>query len=186
MGGRRVRMGTSLMKAWINERTVALLLLAFGILIFLITPFQVHLAVMQIPGWDQNTLSPKFFPRLVAICFVLAGFFMFITNKNRQDPFPVLAMTRWKIYRIISIAVYMVSYYIVLLIFGFYIASPLFLIALARGLGYKNWPVMVFAALSLSLVVLQTFSCWLKVIFPEGYVSEWFGVGDALLKTCFF
>ena len=186
MGGRRVSMGTSLMKAWINEGTVALLFLSSGIFIFLITPYQVHLAVMQIPGWDQNTLSPKFFPRLVAICLVVVGLVMFLTCKNRQDPFPVLGMSRWKIHRIISIAVYMVVYYIALLIFGFYIASPLFLVALSHGLGYKNWPVMILSAVSLALVVLQTFSCWLKVIFPEGYVSEWFGVGDALLKTCYF
>ncbi len=174
------------MKSWLNERNVSFFVIASGIVIYLITPYQVHLAVMQIPGWTQYTLSPKFFPRLVGICFVVIGTFMALTYKNRKDPFPVLDMTRWKIHRIMSIAVYMVVYYIALLIFGFYIASPLFLIALAWGLGYRNWPVVVFSALALAFFILQTFTCGLKVIFPEGYLSYRLGIEDIFYRTCFF
>lgn len=143
-----------------------LLAIAFGVALFLITPEQVERPRLVF-GQRPSGLDPDFFPRMVAVFFVLVGVALIWRARRLREENGMRALDGEAI---ISLSVTIAGFFAMALLMpwlGFVISSALLLVVLSTFYGNRNVVVGVLVSVGVPLLFFNVLRVWLKVVLPQ-------------------
>jgi hypothetical protein len=156
------------MRRFSAEAVIGCVLLVFSVAVYLIIPSQVA-ALMR---YDASMgLSPAVFPKF-AVMLIAAFSILLIVSGSRSKE----SLTRsdkqafaWRpgIRIIVTFGIF-VAYVFLIDIFGYFVMTPLALAGLMWYFGEKNWLLMVFLAVFITISLYLFFRYIMYIILPEG------------------
>ena len=149
-----------------NFNTVwGLVAIAFGVALFAITPGQVERPLLLF-GQKPSGLDPDFFPRLVAVLFVLFGGWLVWRSFALVETNGLRLLDREAIVNVAVTVLMFFAFAVALPRVGFVIAAVVVIAVLSTFYGNRN--VWAGAAISIGvpLAFFNIMRVWLKVVLP--------------------
>jgi len=115
----------------------------------------------------MNITSPALIPRLWAILLVLfSGYHISAMLRKKEKP----TKTHGHIKPLLLIFISLLLYFISIPWIGYFVSTPLFIVAGIYILGYKNWPIIIINAFGFVLFSYLIFQVVLKIDLPIGNI----------------
>ena len=138
----------------------------FGLVLFLITPYQVEEPVL-IFGQSLNALDPTLFPRVVAAGFVLLGLWYLAIGFGLQERNGFRDVDRQG-YRNVGVSVGAFALYAVAMEpLGFVLSSTLLIFGLSVFYGARSPVLVALVGISVPALIYLVFTRLLQVFLPE-------------------
>ncbi len=142
-----------------------------GFFIWLSVFFYYQTMLFDIPG-GLNITSPALIPRIWAIALFIAVIWNIINElKNKNKP---VKTGNFKLTA--KIILLLILYFIAIPYFGYFLSTPLFLIAAMYTLKYRKWSIMIINAFGFVLFSYLVFDILLKIELPLGRIFQSIGV----------
>lgn len=124
-------------------------------------------------GFPERAVSAALYVKFLSVClFLLSGILMAQTLLSPVKGKTIEWVKNPRKFLITTGA--MVVYVVLLYVIGFFPASILMMIGLARGLGYKKWKPLIIGALVMMVFIYLLFVQFLAVPVPAGLLGEVF------------
>ena len=151
----------------LNFNTVfGVLGIVFGIVLFIITPDQVDRPRLLF-GQKPSGLDPDFFPRMVAILFIIAGAWLIWRARTLVEENGLRSLDREAIINVIATLAGFLILALVMPKLGFVLSAIILLAVLSTF--YCNRNVLAGAAVSIGvpLAFYNILRIWLQVVLPQ-------------------
>jgi putative tricarboxylic transport membrane protein len=150
------------------EGTLAIITLIASVFLFYYAPDLVRGWAFTIPGTTDVALEPVFFPRLASSLTFIASLNLLITIPLRSDNVPA-SETNLESYMKVGLGLGLILLYLFSIFFiGFITSTIIFIFTMSFVSGYKNWKVILIAAIFVSLILQIIFRYGLHVNLPVG------------------
>lgn len=144
---------------------VALGCMALGVAVWLMIPYQVQ-EPPTIFGQNSSGISPKLFPRIAAIGFLLIGAIYFVASLRMDEPNPFRELPASAYLNLAVVLVAMVLYVALLKPLGYALSSALVAIAISLYYGSRNIFGIAFVGVAAPLAIYYLFTRMLTVSLP--------------------
>lgn len=152
---------------WMNFNTAfGLAAILFGVVLFIITPDQVERPRLLF-GQKPSGLDPDFFPRMVAVFFMIAGGWLIWRARTLREDNGMASLDGEAIMSVL----FTIGGFIVMAILmpwlGFVISSFILLAVLSTFYGNRNILLGLLVSAGMPLLFFNVLRIWLKVVLPE-------------------
>jgi tripartite-type tricarboxylate transporter receptor subunit TctC len=138
-------------------------ILLSGVFIWIAAFFFYQTTLFDIPQ-GLNITSPALIPRIWTVALLVFVIWNLINElKNKK---PVVGSKYPKV--LIKIIMALLVYFVTIPVIGYFISTPLFLIAGMYIMNYRNWPVIIINAFGFVLFSYGVFDLLLKIDLPLG------------------
>lgn len=144
----------------------AVLFVLFGIVLFLITPYQVEEPVVVF-GQSLNALDPTLFPRVLAVGFFVLGIWYFIKSFGLRERNGFRDVDRHGYVNVLVSLVAFALYAMAMEPLGFVLSSVLLVVGLAFFYGARNPILIALVGIGVPVTVYMIFTRLLQVFLPE-------------------
>ncbi|MBT7361835.1 MAG: tripartite tricarboxylate transporter TctB family protein, partial [Rhodospirillaceae bacterium] len=154
-------------RGWVNFNTVfGLLAIVFGVVLFIITPDQVERPRLLF-GQKPSGLDPDFFPRMVAVFFMIVGVWLVWRARTLREDNHMTALDGEGIMSVLfTIGGFLVMAALMPWL-GFVISSFILLLVLSTFYGNRNILLGLLVSAGVPLVFFNVLRVWLKVVLPQ-------------------
>ena len=154
-------------RGWVNVNTVfGVLGIVAGITLFIITPDQVERPRLLF-GQKPSGLDPDFFPRMVAVLFMITGVWLVLRSRKLIEENLMLGLDREAITSVLVTAACFGVMALVMPVLGFVLSSILLLAALSTYYGNRNILVGAIISIGVPLLFYNLLRIWLQVVLPQ-------------------
>ena len=144
----------------------AVFFVLFGILLYLITPYQVEEPVI-IFGQSLNALDPTLFPRILAVGFVLLGGWYAVVSLGLRERNGFRDLDRQACINVgVSIGAFAL-YAVAMEPLGFVLSSVLLILGLSAFYGARNLFLIALVGIGVPITIYMIFTRLLQVFLPE-------------------
>lgn len=151
----------------LNFNTVfGLLAILFGVVLFVITPEQVERPRLLF-GQKPSGLDPDFFPRMVAVFFIITGGWLILRARSLRESNGIRALDSEAV---MSVSVTVGGFIVMAVIMpwlGFVTSSFLLLLGLSTFYGNRNVIVGLVVSATIPFVFFNALRVWLNVVLPQ-------------------
>lgn len=152
---------------WMNFNTAfGLGAIVFGVALFIITPDQVARPRLLF-GQKPSGLDPDFFPRMVAVFFVIVGVWLVWRARTLREDNAMAALDKEGIMSVL----FTIGGFIVMAALmpwlGFVISSFILLAVLSTFYGNRNIWLGLLVSAGVPLLFFNVLRVWLKVVLPQ-------------------
>lgn len=150
-----------------NFNTVfGIIAILFGVALFIITPDQVERPRLLF-GQKPSGLDPDFFPRMVAVFFMIVGMWLVWRARTLREANGMRALDGEAVMSVsFTIAGFVVMAFLMPWL-GFVISSALLLAVLSTFYGNRNVLLGVLVSVGVPLLFFNVLRVWLKVVLPQ-------------------
>lgn len=117
-------------------------------------------------GMQNEGLSPKLFPQIAAVGFVVTGIFYFLTSFRIDDENGFAALPPGAYFNMAVVLVLMILYIVFLRPVGFVVSSGLTALAIALFYGSRHIPALLIVSAGMPLLIYFMFTRLLGVSLP--------------------
>tara|TARA_R110002110_G_scaffold415612_7_gene652217 strand:+ start:22005 stop:22529 length:525 start_codon:yes stop_codon:yes gene_type:complete len=152
---------------WMNFNTAfGLGAIVFGMVLFIITPDQVERPRLLF-GQKPSGLDPDFFPRMVAVFFMIAGAWLIWRARTLREDNGMAALDGEAIMSVLfTIGGFIVMAFLMPWL-GFVISSFILLAVLSTFYGNRNILLGLLVSAGMPLLFFNMLRIWLKVVLPQ-------------------
>lgn len=152
---------------WMNFNTAfGLGAIVFGVVLFIITPDQVERPRLLF-GQKPSGLDPDFFPRMVAVFFMIAGAWLIWRARTLREDNGMAALDGEAIMSVLfTIGGFIVMAFLMPWL-GFVISSFILLAVLSTFYGNRNILLGLLVSAGMPLLFFNVLRIWLKVVLPQ-------------------
>lgn len=144
----------------------ALGVITLGVVIWLLTPYQVEKAV-GLFGQPASGLDPHLFPRIIAIVFVGLGVWYFFRAQTLDEPNMLRRLDREAIVNTVVSLVAFAVFAALMEQVGFVISGAVTMLFLSTYYGNRNYGLGLLVSLAVPFAVFNLFTKVLLVFLPE-------------------
>ena len=153
---------------WAIEGTLATIVFAVGVLLFVNAPDLVRGWAFSIPGTTDVALEPAFFPRLASLLLAAAAVVVAATIPLRQGILPAV-QTSTVAYTRVGLGLAGILIYLLAIVYlGFVVSTVVYITVATYAGGYRNLIVVVPAAILVAIALRLVFRFGLHVGLPVG------------------
>ena len=153
---------------WILEGTLAAIVFAVGVLLFIKAPDLVRGWAFSIPGTTDVALEPAFFPRLASLLLAASALLLMATIPLRSDALPAVGTSAIAYGRVCLGLGGIMAYLFAVITLGFVVSTVVFVTAASVVGGYRNLLVIVPVSIAVAVALRLVFRFGLHVGLPEG------------------
>lgn len=143
-----------------------LLAILFGVALFIITPDQVERPRLLF-GQKPSGLDPDFFPRMVAVFFVVVGAWLMVRARTLREENGIRALDGEAVMSVLVTVGGFIVMAILMPWLGFVLSSFILLATLSTFYGNRNWVVGLLVSAGVPLLFFNVLRVWLKVVLPQ-------------------
>ena len=137
-----------------------------GVVLFIITPDQVERPRLLF-GQKPSGLDPDFFPRLVAILFIVAGGWLIWRARSLVEENNMRNLDGEAITNVLVTVAGFVLLALIMPWLGFVLSSIILLAVLSTFYGNRNFIAGALISIGVPLVFYNILRVWLKVVLPQ-------------------
>jgi hypothetical protein len=149
---------------------VALGVIAFGVAIWLLVPYQVP-DPPRLFGMGSGGLSAKLFPRIVALLLIVTGVYYFVASFRLREENTLAYLTLGAYGNLAVILALMIAYVVMLRPVGFVTSSLVVAAAISLYYGSRSIIGIFIVSVVAPLAIYNLFTRYLSVSLPQ---SPWF------------
>lgn len=154
-------------RGWVNFNTVfGVIGIVAGITLFIITPDQVERPKLLF-GRAPSGLDPDFFPRMVAVLFMITGVWLLVRSRKLIEENLVRNLDREAITSVLVTVACFLGMALIMPVLGFVLSSILLLGVLSTYYGNRNVLVGIAISVGVPLLFFNTLRIWLQVVLPQ-------------------
>lgn len=152
---------------WMNFNTAfGLGAIVFGVVLFIITPDQVERPRLLF-GQKPSGLDPDFFPRMVAVFFMITGAWLIWRARTLREDNDMAALDGEAVMSVLfTIGGFVVMAFLMPWL-GFVISSFILLAVLSTFYGNRNVLLGLLVSAGMPLLFFNVLRVWLKVVLPQ-------------------
>lgn len=154
-------------RGWMNFNTAfGVLAIVFGVVLFIITPDQVERPRLLF-GQKPSGLDPDFFPRMVAVFFMIVGVWLVWRARSLREDNHMMTLDGEGIMSVLfTIGGFLVMAALMPWL-GFVVSSFILLLALSTFYGNRNVLLGLLVSAGVPLLFFNVLRIWLKVVLPQ-------------------
>ncbi len=137
-----------------------------GITLFIITPDQVERPKLLF-GRAPSGLDPDFFPRMVAVLFMITGVWLLVRSRKLIEENLVRNLDREAITSVSVTVACFLGMALVMPVLGFVLSSIVLLAVLSTYYGNRNVLVGIAICVGVPLLFFNMLRIWLQVVLPQ-------------------
>ncbi|MEP4377841.1 MAG: tripartite tricarboxylate transporter TctB family protein [Alphaproteobacteria bacterium] len=154
-------------RGWMNFNTAfGVFAIVFGVVLFIITPDQVERPRLLF-GQKPSGLDPDFFPRMVAVFFLIVGVWLIWRARTLVEDNHMAALDGEAVMSVL----FTIGGFIVMALLmpwlGFVISSFILLLVLSTFYGNRNIWLGLLVSAGVPLLFFNVLRVWLKVVLPQ-------------------
>ena len=140
--------------------------IVFGVVLFVITPDQVERPRLLF-GQKPSGLDPDFFPRMVAVFFMIAGVWLVLRARTLREENGIATLDGEAIMSVLfTIGGFVVMAFLMPWL-GFVISSFILLAVLSTFYGNRSFLLGLLVSAGMPLLFFNVLRVWLKVVLPQ-------------------
>ena len=152
---------------WMNFNTAfGLGAIVFGVVLFIITPDQVERPRLLF-GQKPSGLDPDFFPRMVAVFFMIVGMWLVWRARTLREDNDLTALDGEGVTSVLFTTGGFVVMAVLMPWLGFVISSFILLAVLSTFYGNRNILLGLLVSAGVPLLFFNVLRVWLKVVLPQ-------------------
>lgn len=144
---------------------IGMLAIVVGVAVFVVTPYEVERPRLLF-GQTPSGLDPDFFPRMVAVFFIVVGGWLIWRARRLAEHNGLRDLTGENILNVVCTVAAMFVFALVFRPLGFVISSALLLGVLSTFYGNRNVVAGLLVCIGLPLLMFNVFRIGLQVVLP--------------------